>query len=74
MPAADPQCPVPVSALESSDAGISPTEWQRSRFPDSYRDRLSVIHDGKSTRIYVRPDPRARFQCEGECYLAGDPS
>lgn len=32
-----------------ADAGISPTHWQASTFPDPLRSRISVIHDGIDT-------------------------
>ena len=32
-----------------ADAGISPTEWQASTFPEPFRSRISVIHDGIDT-------------------------
>ena len=46
-------------ALESCELGVCPTEWQRSRFPPAYRDRLQVIHEGIDTEL-VAPDPAAR--------------
>ncbi len=36
-------------ALEAADGGISPTQWQRDRFPAWIRDRISVIHEGVDT-------------------------
>ncbi len=35
--------------FEIADAGISPTEWQASTFPDAFRQNISVIHDGIDT-------------------------
>lgn len=61
-----------LAALEASDAGLAPTEWQRSRFPAAYRNRLSVIHDGIDTDL-VRPDPDARFQWRDQRLQAGEP-
>lgn len=34
-----------------ADAGISPTEWQASTFPEPFRSRISVIHDGIDTAV-----------------------
>lgn len=36
-------------ALEACDEGFSPTQWQRSRFPAMWQDRLSVLHEGIDT-------------------------
>ena len=35
--------------FEVADAGISPTHWQASTFPKTFRDQISVIHDGIDT-------------------------
>ena len=35
--------------IERADAGISPTHWQASTFPEPFRSRISVIHDGIDT-------------------------
>jgi glycosyltransferase involved in cell wall biosynthesis len=47
-------------SLESCDAGLSPTHWQKSRHPAEHRDKISVIFDGIDTQ-FVRPDPAATF-------------
>jgi glycosyltransferase involved in cell wall biosynthesis len=46
--------------LPLCDMGISPTRFQADTFPGTFRDRISVIHDGIDTD-HVRPDPGARF-------------
>lgn len=46
--------------LYSSDAGISPTEYQKKQFPVEYQDKIKVIHDGIDTE-YFRPDKNAKF-------------
>jgi glycosyltransferase involved in cell wall biosynthesis len=38
-----------------ADAGISPTHWQASTFPESFREKITVVHDGIDTNI-VKPD------------------
>ncbi len=43
--------------FETADAGISPTYWQASTFPDSFRDRITVIHDGIDTNA-LAPNPQ----------------
>lgn len=35
--------------FEVADAGISPTHWQASTFPEPIRSKISVIHDGIDT-------------------------
>lgn len=36
--------------MEVADAGLSPTEWQKSTFPESFQDKISVIHEGIDTQ------------------------
>jgi glycosyltransferase involved in cell wall biosynthesis len=45
-------------ALADCDAGISPTAWQRSTFPEHYQTKISVCHEGVDTDI-ARPNPDA---------------
>ncbi len=40
------------------DQGVSPTAWQASSYPDEYRPKISVIHEGVNTTL-VTPDPGA---------------
>jgi glycosyltransferase involved in cell wall biosynthesis len=44
--------------FDFADAGISPTQWQRNTYPQSFQSRISVIHDGIDTDIAVS-DPDA---------------
>ncbi|MEO8999817.1 MAG: glycosyltransferase [Rhodanobacter sp.] len=46
-------------SLVDSDACISPTQWQRSRYPELLRQHITVIHDGVDLDL-VKPDPMAR--------------
>ena len=41
----------PLLNLESSNWSVTPTHFQRNSFPESHRDRISVIHDGIDTNI-----------------------
>ena len=41
--------------FDIADAGISPTEWQKSTFPEPFRSKIHVIHDGIDTTI-IKPD------------------
>jgi glycosyltransferase involved in cell wall biosynthesis len=43
--------------FESADAGLSPTYWQANTFPEPFRKRITVIHDGIDTSKVV---PNAR--------------
>lgn len=59
-------------ALIHADAGLSPTKWQASTYPDSLRDRITVIFDGVDTDL-VRPDPQASLTLpNGRVVRAGD--
>jgi hypothetical protein len=44
-------------------AGIAPTHWQASLFPEPLASRIAVIHDGIRTDL-VRPDPEDRLQLQ----------
>jgi len=44
--------------FEAADAGIAPTQWQASTFPEGFRDKITVIHDGIDTNRLV-PNPGA---------------
>ncbi|MBF0573579.1 MAG: glycosyltransferase family 4 protein [Desulfamplus sp.] len=35
--------------FEIADAGISPTKWQASTFPEPFRSKIKVLHDGIDT-------------------------
>jgi glycosyltransferase involved in cell wall biosynthesis len=37
--------------FEIADAGISPTKWQASTFPDRFKNKITTIHDGIDTEI-----------------------
>lgn len=41
--------------LDLCDAGYTPTEWQKKQFPEVYRPKLTVLHDGIDTD-FCRPD------------------
>ena len=40
--------------LQNCDAGYSPTEWQRSRFPAEYQSKIETIFDGIDTDFWFR--------------------
>lgn len=41
-------------ALDSCDAGVSPTQWQLSTHPKGFHEKIKVIHDGIDTTIVKR--------------------
>lgn len=45
-------------SVDGCDAGISPTNWQKSQYPAEYQPKISVIHEGVNTKV-VKPDPNA---------------
>ena len=36
--------------FEVADAGLSPTHWQASTFPEPFRSKITVVHDGIDTQ------------------------
>jgi glycosyltransferase involved in cell wall biosynthesis len=42
--------------LETADAGLSPTQWQASTFPERFRPTITVVHDGIDTSL-IKPQP-----------------
>ena len=57
--------------FDIADAGISPTEWQKSTFPDPFRSKIEVIHDGINTSI-VRPNPDVWLQVGSHRFSKND--
>ena len=58
--------------LPVGDLGLSPTQFQANTFPQPFRDRISVIHDGIDTDM-VAPDPDVRFELDdGAVLTRGD--
>ena len=47
--------------FETADAAISPTAWQASTFPDNFRSRITVVHDGIDTEA-IRPNPKVAMR------------
>ncbi|MFO1151921.1 MAG: glycosyltransferase [Alsobacter sp.] len=59
-------------AAVDSDALVSPTLWQASRFPDLVRQRIEVIHEGIDTDR-AAPSEIVRVEIEdGRAFKAGD--
>ena len=58
--------------LEHCDAGVSPTEWQRSRHPLAYQGKIALAHEGVDTEL-LGPDPSAHLTLpNGHTVRAGD--
>ena len=58
-------------SLIGCDQGISPTQWQKSRYPKELQHKIEVIHEGVDTEI-VKPDVGAWVQINGQRFSAGD--
>ena len=54
--------------FEVADAGISPTHWQASTFPQPFRSKIKVVHDGIDTAV-VAPNPAVRLTLNGNLTL-----
>src|SRR5688572_30440131 len=46
--------------LQNCEAGYAPTEFQRSRFPQEYQEKMRVIFDGIERSVYHGHDERLR--------------
>lgn len=47
-----------LKALSDADAAITPTEWQKSRFPGWAQEKIHVVHDGINLDELSRVQPR----------------
>ncbi len=47
--------------FQQADVGISPTHWQASTFPEPYRSKITVVHDGIDTQV-IRPNAGVTLQ------------
>ena len=50
------------------DSGISPTHWQASTFPEPFRSKITVVHDGIDTEA-VAPNPNVSLTLNGDINL-----
>jgi glycosyltransferase involved in cell wall biosynthesis len=46
--------------FEVADAGLSPTHWQASTFPETFKNKITVVHDGIDTQA-IAPSPDVRL-------------
>ena len=59
--------------LEASSWCVTPTEFQRSSYPEAWRDRISVIHDGIDTnKAAPAKKPRAITLADGTVLKPGE--
>ncbi|MBP0483736.1 glycosyltransferase [Sagittula salina] len=56
---------------EIMDAGLSPTSFQASTFPEHWQERITVAHDGIDTET-VRPNPGAALAIDDARTLTRD--
>ncbi|TRZ93468.1 MAG: glycosyltransferase [Rhodocyclaceae bacterium] len=54
--------------FEIADAGMSPTHWQASTFPEPFRSKISVVHDGIDSAA-LAPDPNVSLTLGGNLTL-----
>ena len=54
--------------FEVADAGISPTHWQASTFPEQFYSKITVVHDGIDT-VLVAPNPNVSLTLNGNLVL-----
>ena len=57
--------------FESADAGLSPTEWQASTFPEPFRSKITVVFDGIDSDI-IAPNPAVSLTLNGTLKLTRD--
>ena len=55
--------------FEVADAGISPTHWQASTFPELFRSKITVVHDGIDTQT-AAPNPDITLTLENSLVLS----
>ena len=60
-----------LQSLIGCDQGVSPTQWQKSRFPPELQHKIAVIHEGIDTEV-VKPDAGAWVAINGQRLQAGD--
>ena len=54
--------------FDVADAAISPTHWQASTFPEPFRSKITVVHDGIDTEA-VAPNPAVSLTLNGNIQL-----
>ncbi len=54
-----------------SDAGIAPTQWQANLFPEVFRNKITVVHDGVDCEL-LAPDVSVALKLNGELTVTRD--
>jgi glycosyltransferase involved in cell wall biosynthesis len=54
--------------FQTAESGISPTHWQASTFPEPFRSKITVVHDGIDT-IAVAPNAAVSLTLNGNIEL-----
>jgi glycosyltransferase involved in cell wall biosynthesis len=54
--------------FDIATAGLSPTHWQASTFPEAFRRKIRVIHDGIDTEA-IAPNPAIRLSLNSHLTL-----
>lgn len=60
-----------LQSLASCDYGVSPTSWQRSRYPADFQPKIEVMHEGIDT-LRVVPDRSSSIEFDGQLFRAGE--
>jgi glycosyltransferase involved in cell wall biosynthesis len=47
--------------FDFADAAIAPTRWQASTFPEPFRSKITVVHDGIDTQA-IQPNPKVSLK------------
>ncbi len=55
--------------FEIADTALSPTQWQSSTFPQPFRSKITVMHDGIDTAL-VRPESSVTFALDDGVMLS----
>jgi glycosyltransferase involved in cell wall biosynthesis len=58
-----------LQSLVACDQGISPTNWQKSRFPAELQSKIEVVHEGVDTET-IGPNPGAWIEINAERFIA----
>lgn len=57
--------------FDLADAAIAPTAWQRSLYPEPFRNRIKVVHEGIDT-AKLFPNPKAALKIGGKTFSRKD--
>jgi len=61
-----------LQSLEATDWAVSPTLWQRSRYPRFLQDRISVVHEGVDATFATPEGPGTVKLPDGHTVTRGD--